>query len=458
MKKSIKLLSLLLALLLSLTMFAGCKNSEEEEAPVDEEQEEPITLTVGIPVDSSDEDWSDWESVLTTWVEDFETFYNCHLKFTKVPDGSNKKAVKKFMRKVDSGKIACFFTERQDFIETMMEDDTILSIPTVQARYTAVMETTPEGIYSISEEPSMENYMYPIYGTFQGLYYNRTMFKELGIENPTSWDNLVADIAAIKAKGITPIAAGFADVGLEYMVEEMIMSEGGTAEHSYQPSFGVVSSWERAVNDIKTLEGMGAFTADCYNVNFETALQSFLNGEAAMIVAPSTAFNGALADGSSGIGTGDVKVVGFPKTPTGKREDGAFVGRIEHGVYFGKNNFNKKDTRYAETVIELLGNDYFTSGEFYELVADEESTFCVEPSYYSDYLYEASNLDSAKSSLVKNAVAADWTMRERFYTYDTTVASFRKALTGTDLETALLEATNAEIAAVEAAAAEKKKD
>ncbi|MBQ8892877.1 MAG: extracellular solute-binding protein [Clostridia bacterium] len=455
MKKMIKLLSLLMALILALSMFAGCKASEEEET---DDEEEPITMTIGIPVDSSDENWSDWESVLATWIEDFEMFYKCTLKFTKVPDAEDTKAVKKFMRQVDSGKIACFFTSREDFIEDMMEDETILTIKTVQSRYTAVMEETPQGIYSVSEEKSMENYMYPIYGTFQGLYYNRTMFKELGIENPTSWENLLADIAAIKAKGITPIAAGFADEGLNYFVEELIMSEGGTAEHSYQPSFGVVSSWERAVNDIKTLQGLGAFTADCYNVSFDDALQAFLNGEAAMIVAPSTSFKGALADGTYSINSDDVKVVGFPNTPTGKREEGAFVGRVEHGVYFGKNNFNKKDTRYAECVIELLGDDYFTSGEFYELVADTESTFCVAPAYYSDYLYEATNLDNAKASLVKNATAADWTMSERFYTFDTTVASFRKALTGTDVETALLEATNAEIAAVEAAEAEKKKD
>lgn len=444
MKKMIKFLSLLMALIMAMTMFTGCASSGEEGS--DEEQNTPITMTIGIPVDSSDEDWSDWESMLSTWVEDFKMFYNCTLKFTKVPDADDTKAVKKFKRQVSSGKIACFFTSREEFIDEMIEKKTLHPLDTVTGRYTALLEETADGIFSISEEAVLDNYMFPIYGTFQGLYYNRSLFKELNIENPTSWENLLADIEAIKAKGITPIAAGFADEGLDYMIEEMILSEGGTAEHSYQPSFGVVSSWERAVNDIKTLESLGAFTADCYNVSFEDALEAFLNGEAAMIVAPSTA-----VDFSGSVTADDVKVVGFPGTPTGKREEGAFVGRIEHGVYVGKSNFNKKDTRYAEVVAELLGEDYFASGEFYELVADTQSTFCVELSYYSDYLYEATNYDKAKSALVKGATAADWTMRERLLTFDTTVSCFRKALTGTDVTTALLEATNAEIAAVEAA-------
>ena len=77
-------------------------------------------------------------------------------------------------------------------------------------------------------------------------------------------------------------AAGFADVGLEYMIDEMVLAEGGTAEHSYMPVHGIMSSWDRAIKDIRALESKGAFTADCYNVTFETALKSFVDGSAAI--------------------------------------------------------------------------------------------------------------------------------------------------------------------------------
>ncbi len=441
MKKAIKMISLLAALILALSMFSGCTTSGD--GSTGEDELEVLSITVGIPVDSSDPEWSEWEPVLTTWIDDFLTYYQIDLSFTKIP--TEEKEWKKFMRKVENGKIACFFSSRGEFIETMIEDEIILSMDDVRATYTAVLEETPAGILSLAAEDDLINYMYPIYGTYQGLYYNRTLFKELGLENPTSWDSILAAIEVLKEKGYTPIAAGFADEGLEYMIDEMILSEGGTAEHSYQPTFGVVSSWERAVADIKTLEGLGAFTADCYNVTFEEAVESFLNGEAAMIVAPSDSFGGNLpAD--------DVKVVGFPKTPTGKREDGAFIGNIDYGVYVGEGCFYKKNTRYAEAVVELLGSDYFGSGDFYNLLKDE-STFTIDPMYYSDY--RESYMDDALQSLVTNATAADWPMRDRALTMDTTVECFRKALTGTDVTTALQEATNAEIAAAEAAEAEE---
>lgn len=442
MKKGIRILSLAAALVLSLVMFTGCASSAEGDS--DAPSTKRISMTVGIPVDENDAEWADWQSVLSSWVEDFSTYYNINLKFTKVP--TEEKALKKFMKKVDSGKVACFFSSREDFINELIEKKSILSVSTIRESYSAIMEKTSDAVYTISQEDSLTNYMIPIYGTYQGLFYNRTLLKELNLPNPTSWENLLADIEGLKAAGYTPIAAGFKDEGLNYMVEEIIMSEGGTAEHSYTPSFGVISSWERAVTDLKSLENAGAFTADCYQVSFQEAVDAFLDGSAAMIVAPSTAFNGALpAD--------DVKVVGFPNAPSGKRENSAFIGRLTHGVYVSSDFFSKPDERYSEAIAEILGSSYFGSADFYELFADE-STICADVSYYESF--GSTQMDNALKSLLTNAEAADWTMSERAYTFDVTVNSFRKALTGSDVTAALQEATDAEIAASEAAQAEQK--
>ncbi len=437
MKKITKILSLLMALVLALSLFTGCATTGEDGMPEDE-QLEPISLTIGIPVSPSDANWADWEAVLASWVEDFNMFYSVKLNFTKVPTEGD--ALKKFMKKVRNGKVACFFSSRQEFIETLIEKDDLTKLEDFQFKFTTLLEETPKGILALSEENSLNNYMIPFFGTFQGLYYNRTLFKSLELENPNSWENILAAVEVLKKEGITPIAAGFADEGLEYMIDEIILSEGGVAEHSYQPTFGVVSSWERAVKDIKTLEEAGAFTADCYNVNFADAVQSFLNGDAAMIVAPSTAFGGQLSQE-------DVKAIGFPVTPTGKREEGAIVGRIDQGLYISNNYFMKNDTRYSEALYELTTSDYFGSADFYELFADE-STFHVDKNYYSDF--GDSHYEDSLNAITSNMTAADWPMRDRALTMDTTVECFRKALTGGDVDEALQTAADAEIAAAEA--------
>ncbi len=445
MKKVIKVLCLIVALMMALSMFAGCKKVEDDEY-VEEETQEPIDLTIAIPVSAEDPEWEDWKSVLSVWQEDMNMFSQVKLKFETIPDLDDEKAMKKFKQKIDTGKIGMVFTERGDFVNDLMESDSIINIGGMQSTFSAIMETSSPFVYSLSQEEDLTNFMFPIYGEFQGLYYNRTKLKELKIENPTSWDALLAAIKTLKENNVTPIAAGFADEGLDYFMEEIILAEGGTAEHSYTPTFGVMSSWERAVADMKTLQAAGAFSADCFDKSFEDAVADFLNGDAAMIVAPSDAFEGELS-------LDDVKVVPFPKTPTGKKEDGAFIGRYTHGVYVSRAYFYSHEERGADAVFNML-TEYFNSPDFYALFEDE-STIHADVAIYDEIA--DCNFDDSLKSLLKNAKAADWQMSEYANDYEAIMNGFRKALTGTDVTEALQAAADAEIAAAEAKAEAEKK-
>lgn len=444
MKKGIRFLSLILVLILAMTMFAGCSKSEEESNFTDDMA--PITMTIALPIDDTAENWEDWQSMLTYWIEDFKMFSNVTLKFTTIP--TEAKALKKFKRQVANGKIACIFSDEQEFITELIDDGALIDLAGMRNRFVTLLENASDAVISLSQESDLSNYKIPIYGTYQGLYYNRTLFKELGLENPNSWENIMAAIKVLNEKGYTPIAAGFADQGLDYFVEEMVLSEGGTAEHSYMPSFGVVSSWERAAKDIKVLEKAGAFTKDCYNTTFDDAVSSFLNGEAAMIVAPSDSFNGQLPED-------DVKVIGFPATPTGKREEGAFIGNLTHGVYVSRTFFNDADTRYSEIVIELITN-YIQGADFYNCVKTE-ATISANATYYDEN--SVTKMDEARGALITGATAADWPMSKYAQTYDSIMGGFRKALTTGKITESLQEVTDKEIeAGLAAAEAEKAKD
>lgn len=444
MKKLIKILSLMMVLVLALTMFTAC-SGDEEEIEFSEDMA-PITMTVALPIDASVENWSDWENVLNVWIEDFKMFENVTLKFTTIP--TDEKELKKFKRKVDNGNIACILSGEADFITDLIEDKSLIGLGDMKNRYVTLMEKSSEAVITLSQEKDLSNYKVPVYGTFQGLYYNRTLFKDLGLENPTSWENVLAAVKVLNEKGYTPIAAGFKDQGFDYFMDEIILSEGGTAEHSYMPSFGVISSWERAVKDVKALQEAGAFTKDCFNTTFDDAVDSFLNGKAGMIVAPSDSFGGNLSED-------DTKVVGFPSAPQGKREDGAFIGDLSNGVYVSKTFFNDADNRCADMVIKLI-TEYFLSADFYDLVKNE-STISADPFYYENN--SVTKMDEAKGALISKAINADWSMRRYAYTYENIMDGFRKAVTGKDITAPLQDATNKEIEATEEAVqAEREKE
>lgn len=428
MKKAIKLISLLLTMVLALSLFSGCVVSSE--AP---EEEPVLDITVGIPCSMQDPEFEEWKPILQYWMKDFAEYYNFNLSVVSVPKDADE--MDDFISNVKKGKVAIFFAEEGDYIDEMIEEEALISIEEIRASFATFKTEHTNGVWNISAASDQVNYMIPYAGTYQGLFINSDLFTANGVAEPTDWKSFIAAIDAFKAKGITPIAAGYADQGLEYLVDDMILSEGGTAEHSFMPSFGVVSSWERAAKDIIDLNKRGAFTADCFNVSYETAKQDFLNGEAAMIFAP-------MADVVSM--SESVKAVPLAATPTGKRESGAFIGNFKGGAYISAKYFNQTEERYSKMLIELLGTYYGADGAFVDLLVDDGELSAVG-SYY--YAVDTSTLGESVSAMLEASDAADRPMRTHAKAMDTIVDGFRKALTGTDLQEALMEATKAEVSA-----------
>ena len=442
MKKAIKLISLLMALILTLGLFTGC--TESNLSVEDDGDLETLTMTVGVPADSSN---TDWREIISLWMEDMELYYTCDLKIVSVP--TEEAGYKDFMKKVDRGEIAMFIAEPSAMTEQLRLDESLVEVDTIQKEYTALYDDISEAALDLAMEEDTYHWAYPLSGSYQGLYYNTEIFEQHQIAVPTNWAELLTAVEGLKTAGVTPIAAGFADEGLNYMVDELILSEGGVADHSYQPTFGIVSSWERAIQHLKELETAGAFTSDCYNNTFDNAVDSFLNGQAAMIVAPSTAFNGALDLDTTGF-------MGLPATSTGKRGANAIVGELEYGVYFSLKYYQKQDERYMEALIDLLNDDYITSPDLYNMLKDE-GTFSAVKSYYDD---AENNIEECLGEiLTAEGSEADLPMSKHLYTFDNLVDAFRNVLTGADMETELLAAAQTEIqAAEEAEAQETEKD
>ena len=424
---------MLIILVLSMAMVSGCSEAKSDD-------EVTLTMTIGIPAKFlSGDDAETWKECMRYWQEDFATFANTKISFTAVPTEAG--AMKKFIKRVEKGEIAMFYAPRGEMINKMIEEEAIINYEDIRVKYGGFNEGLSNGVRNISAEDNLINYMMPLVGTYQGLFINSEIFAANEIAEPTDWASLLDAITKLNEKQITPIAAGFADEGLEYMVDEMILSEGGTAEHSYQPTFGLMSSWERAVNSIKVLETAGAFTKNCYNVSYADAKQAFVDGKAAMIVAPSS-------DLVPAIDADQVKAITFPCTPTGKREKGAFLGDINFGLYLSEEYFNRSNMRCSDGVIELMDEEYVLNPDLIFSMMDEGS-ICGLDEFYNNNA--TSKLEESYGKLLSKTTAADRPMRANAYSMDTTVDAFRKALTGGNVSEVLLQATNAEIAAKKAA-------
>jgi len=132
-------------------------------------------------------------------------------------------------------------------------------------------------------------YGVPAADQFYNAFYNKSLFSKAGITTvPTTWSQLFADCAKLKAKGILPFAygaqGGGAEMGthedLSYLFSALPLKEwnglyDGKVKYASPTLIGQVQQWQKIYSN-------GYTNSDA--LTSQTPLQAFAGGKAAMIV------------------------------------------------------------------------------------------------------------------------------------------------------------------------------
>ncbi len=383
MKKYIRLTALLLVLVMTVGLACGCSSNAK-----DENQTVYAHLTVGVPYDMDSAVLEQIKTMIgSIEAEDGFSFYeDTIVELVPVPEEGTKE-YEKFIKNVYNNKIDIFLGNFSEGFVKLIEDKKIASNIEITDANSMFSESQISSQAVLSREYNRVGYHIPVIGSYQGVFMNTDVFEKAEVAIPTDWATLNDAIAKLKEKGITPFAAGFSD-GAEYWLDEMILAEGGIGEHSAVPSKGVVSSWQRAVNDIKKLYNDGAFNKDALTATHADAVQRFINKDAAMIVCSSKDL-GAGVDGET------VTYMTMPVTDTGIKKAGTYIAQSEMGFYINsKSLFADVDdvTKLCAKLIALVV-DHFASPEWYPQIFDKEGYF----PFYKD------NADTCMDSKMEKA-------------------------------------------------------
>lgn len=135
-----------------------------------------------------------------------------------------------------------------------------------------------------------KEYSLPYSALFQGVFYNRDIFKKYNIEIPKTYAELMKAAATLKANGVTPFAAHFLDtwnvgnITMQFAMAEVFNTNPTwgddlfSGKTTFQDSYGYRKVFEH-VKDIKDNTW-----DDVFAVDFSTATARFGMGEAAMFV------------------------------------------------------------------------------------------------------------------------------------------------------------------------------
>ena len=246
MRKFTKLTCIVLVLVTLLSLCSGCMVSNRTKV-----------LYFGVPFAEGSEQYKQ----LQTALKDANMFTEEYFVKIELKSYKNDAAGKaELLKQVKSDDIAFFYYERDDQIKPLVENGKVASYAVleqnnkIREEFPFLYEGKPQYILDTSTEFDGVNYMYPMKASYQGVFFNEDIFIANGVKIPNTWDQFKAAIETFKAAGVTPIAGGFADDGLTYIMDELILMEGGVAGHLYVPKYGVVNSWERAISDFKSLK------------------------------------------------------------------------------------------------------------------------------------------------------------------------------------------------------------
>ncbi|QGN35242.1 extracellular solute-binding protein [Microlunatus sp. Gsoil 973] len=121
------------------------------------------------------------------------------------------------------------------------------------------------------------------------LFYNKTMFADVGVKPPETWDDIKSLVNTFKQKEITPFVLGGQDSWTELMYLEFLVDRLGGPEVFQRVENGDAAGWGdpvflKSLEMIRELVDMGAFGTNYSSIGYGNGSASalFAKGKAAM--------------------------------------------------------------------------------------------------------------------------------------------------------------------------------
>ena len=174
-----------------------------------------------------------------------------------------------------------------------------------------------------------------------GIYYNKAIFAEAGVEVPETWDDMLAIIPAIKRAGYTPISVGAGDKWpAHYWWVYLAMRVGGQEafDKAYSGSGSFADApFVKAGELLQQLLALDPFQTGFLGSSYDDESALMGNGEAAMELMGQWAPDVQVANSLSGKGLGDdLGWFTFPEV-TGGAGKGTDIMGGGGGYVLGKN-------------------------------------------------------------------------------------------------------------------------
>lgn len=378
---------------LTATMLTGCGNNAEQSDAKGETAADGKTVHF-LTAWNEDEDIT---AVVKQLTDDYnatepETPINLEIEVVAQSDMNQKLSVL-----AASNDLPDFFaTGTQEYIDTYVDQGLLKNIDELikEQEVTSISEEDREALLSLTKQEAL--YVIPTNKNIEGIWYNKQMFEELGIEVPKTIDEFMEVCAKLKDAGKQPLTvAGKEQWPITRLIGAYATQAGGT-DYLVKANAGEVSwtddAFLQAYKWIQEMGKEGYLGEGTTTVDSDTQNSLFMTGMAAMCYNGSWFTENLNSEGNT-LGE-DVGFFAFPTVENGKGT--ADIYTTSYGMYLCV-----KEEAYDEDMGAWLGYvmNHFgdKSMELHNWITPYAVQNEHEVSYFTQLLLDATENQSAAS-------------------------------------------------------------
>ena len=327
MKKSFKIIALMLILAFTMPMIAGCGQKAATDEPAKAVQKEEPKKEEPKKVEKVKMRVSSFFTGADTWTGAWQQAIKDYMEKNpnvEIIDDSTPAASDAFKTKINTdfasgNEPAVVYGFTGSIGKPLVDSGKLITWEDELAKDTEWSKNISKSALDYVKFNGKQ-YALPYIGFYEGMFYNKDLFEANNIKVPTNWDELLAAVDAFNAKKITPIVASFSEEP-HYLIETFLLSMGGKEGHDKPFD----ASWAPALDKIKELYSKKAFSTDALTIKQVAAQQLLKDKKAAMFISGS--WSAAALDGEK------TSIMPVNLLPGGKADPTSIIAGFGTGWY-----------------------------------------------------------------------------------------------------------------------------
>jgi len=215
-------------------------------------------------------------------------------------------------------------------------------------------------------------YVLPDEFNIEGIFYNKKIFAQQGIAVPQTWDQLVADAARLRGKGIQPFSAsGQQGWPLTRLISGYLYRSLGPDALSAVAS-GTAKltdpGYVQAAQAVENLGAKGYFGQGVESIDYDTSINTFLTGKAAMLYMGTWVLANISDPSADTIGASNIGFMPFPNVTGGSGSSDQYPANVGLPFTIGARTLGPKTAAWVKCIVASYGpgvlKDYGTFSGF----------------------------------------------------------------------------------------------